>query len=103
MDIFTEATAISIVAVTIVTQIFKYIPVEWTTKFAVWINIALSVIASGVAYYTAYGTTPAFNGDWRTFLGQLLIIVVGAALTYELVVKSAVTKPKGNLPADKAV
>jgi len=97
MEVFAAATAISIVAVTLVTQALKYIPVEWTTKFAVYINIALSLIASVITYYTSFNTLPTFSGDWGTFLAQWLVVVLGAALTYKLVVKSAVTKPEGNV------
>jgi len=99
MEYLEAATALSMIAVAIVTQLLKYIPVEWTTRFAVWINIGLSVIATVIAF----GSVPSFTGDWGTFLGQLLTIVIGAALTYHLVIKAIVTKPQGNLPADKAV
>lgn len=75
-------------AVVLATQILKYVPAEWTTRYAVWVNIACSFIAS-----IAVQGLPTFTGAWDIFLGQWLVIAVAAAGVYHALVKPAVKNP----------
>lgn len=96
-ELVTAATVISAGVVVGVTQALKYIPVEWTTRFSVWINIVMSFLAALVIQGLPTGD------NWVVIVSEWFVIVVAASLGYNLVVKHAVTKPQGNLPADKPV
>lgn len=79
-------------AVVLATQILKYVPAAWTTKYAVWVNIACSFIAS-----VAVQGVPAFTGAWDVFLSQWLVIAVAASGVYHALVKPAVANPEDSV------
>lgn len=76
-------------AVTIATQIIKYVPAEWTSRYAVYVNIAVSFIAS-----IAVQGFPLFEGTWDVFLGQWFVIAVAAAGVYHALLKPALPNPE---------
>lgn len=87
MEYFNELTAVAATVVLFVTQAMKYIPVAWTTRYAVWVNIALSFIGAVVTM-----GVPTFT-IWLDFVVQWLIIALVAALAYNQLLKHAVANP----------
>lgn len=77
MDIFTQATAFAIVAVVILTELLKLVPVTFTSRYPAWVNGILSVIAA----IFAVAPTFTFVSIAQT-LGTALLIAVVAAITY---------------------
>ena len=82
----------AVAAVTIATQILKYIPAEWTSKYAVYVNIAVSSLAS-----IAVQGFPLYDGAWDVFLSQWFVIAVAAAGVYHALVKPALPNPKDTI------
>ena len=82
----------AVAAVTIATQIIKYVPAEWTSKYAVYVNIAVSFLAS-----IAVQGFPTFSGAWDVFLGQWFVIAVAAAGVYHALVKPALPNPENRV------
>jgi len=77
MELFAAATALSITAVLVLTEIAKVIPVEFTTKYPAWVNGILSLIAALIV------VQPSFTFvDLGTLVGQVLLVSVVAALAY---------------------
>ena len=87
MEFLTEATLIASSVVLFVTQALKYVPAEWTSKYAVWVNIILSIIGTLVIQGVPTFTT------WQEFLVQAGTIAVIAALAYNQLLRPAVAKP----------
>ncbi len=79
----------AVAAVAIATQILKYVPAEWTSRYAVYVNIAVSFIAS-----IAVQGFPLFEGAWDVFLGQWFVIAVAAAGVYHALIKPALPNPE---------
>ena len=79
----------AVAAVTIATQIIKYVPAEWTSRYAVYVNIAVSFIAS-----IAVQGFPLFEGAWDVFLWQWFVIAVAAAGVYHALLKPALPNPE---------
>ena len=75
-------------AVAVATQILKYVPAEWTTRYAVYVNIVVSFLAS-----IAVQGFPLFEGAWDVFLGQWFVIAVAAAGVYHALLKPALPNP----------
>jgi len=77
MEFFAAATALSITAVLILTELAKLIPVSFTSKYPAWVNGILSVIAALIV------VSPSFTFvDIATTIGQVLLVSVVAALSY---------------------
>lgn len=85
-ELVTAATVAASGAVVVVTQLLKHIPVEWTSRYPLYINIVLSLIGTVV-------TTglPSFD-NWAAFAVQWLIIALAAAITYTKLMKPAVNE-----------
>ena len=78
----------AVAAVAVATQILKYVPAEWTTRYAVYVNIVVSFLAS-----IAVQGFPLFEGAWDVFLGQWFVIAVAAAGVYHALLKPALPNP----------
>jgi hypothetical protein len=87
MEYLSQASLVASSVVLFVTQALKYVPVEWTTRYAVWVNIVLSIIGTIVIK-----GEPTFT-NWPDFAVQAGTIAVIAALAYNHLVRSAVTSP----------
>lgn len=77
MEFFTQATALAIVAVVILTELLKLVPVQFTTNYPAWVNGILSVIAAIIVV----APTATIDGAAQV-LGTALLIAVVAAITY---------------------
>ena len=86
MEYLNELVLVASTVVVFVTEAIKHVPAEWTTKHAVWVNIALSFIGAIVVQ-----GLPTFT-DWVGFIIQWLVIAVVAAIAYNQLVKPAVTR-----------
>jgi hypothetical protein len=72
-----SATALSVAAVLVLTELAKLVPVAFTTKYPAWVNGILSLIAALIV------VKPSFTAhDLGLLLGQLLFVAVVAALAY---------------------
>ncbi len=77
MELFTQATALAVVAVVILTELLKLVPVAFTSKYPAWVNGILSVIAAVIVVAPTF----TFVSVAQT-LGTALLIAVVAAITY---------------------
>jgi hypothetical protein len=72
-----SATALSITAVLVLTELAKLVPIAFTSRYPAWVNGILSFIAALIVVH------PSFNAhDLGLLLGQLLFVAVVAALAY---------------------
>ena len=72
-----SATALSVAAVLVLTELAKLVPVSFTSKYPAWVNGILSLIAALIV------VKPSFTAhDLGLLLGQLLFVAVVAALAY---------------------
>lgn len=72
-----SATALSVAAVLVLTELAKLVPVAFTSKYPAWVNGILSLIAALIV------VKPSFTAhDLGLLLGQLLFVAVVAALAY---------------------
>lgn len=77
MEFFTQATALAVVAVVVLTELLKLVPVAFTSKYPAWVNGILSVIAAIIV------VAPTFTFvSVAQMLGTALLIAVVAAITY---------------------
>lgn len=77
MELFTQATALAVVAVVVLTELLKLVPVAFTSKYPAWVNGILSVIAAVIV------VAPTFTFvSIAQLLGTALLIAVVAAITY---------------------
>lgn len=77
MELFTQATALAVVAVVILTELLKLVPVAFTSKYPAWVNGILSVVAAVIV------VAPTFTFvSVAATLGTALLIAVVAAITY---------------------
>jgi len=77
MELFTQATALAVVAVVVLTELLKLVPVAFTSKYPAWVNGILSVIAAVIV------VAPTFTFvSVAATLGTALLIAVVAAITY---------------------
>lgn len=77
MELFTQATALAVVAVVVLTELLKLVPVAFTSKYPAWVNGILSVIAAVIV------VAPTFTFvSIAHLLGTALLIAVVAAITY---------------------
>jgi hypothetical protein len=77
MELFTQATALAVVAVVVLTELLKLVPVAFTSKYPAWVNGILSVIAAVIVVAPTF----TFVSVAQT-LGTALLIAVVAAITY---------------------
>lgn len=74
---FASATALSIAAVLIITELLKIVPVAFTSKYPAWVNGIVSFVAALIV------VKPDFTFvSVGYLLGQLLFVSVVAALAY---------------------
>lgn len=80
MDLETTITAaagIAPVVVLVVTELLKFVPVEFTSKYPAWVNLILSFIATIIV------VRPTLSfASLGAFLAVLLYIAVVAAIAY---------------------
>ena len=81
---FTAAALSASVVVLFVTQALKYIPVDWTSRYSVYINIILSFIGAVVVK-----GVPILAESLWAFILQWLVIAVIAAIAYLSLLKPA--------------
>lgn len=81
---FTAAALSASVVVLFVTQALKYVPVQWTSKYSVYVNIVLSFIGAVVVK-----GLPVLGVDLWQFILQWIIIAVVAAIAYLSLLKPA--------------
>lgn len=86
MEYLNELVLVASTIVVFATEAIKHVPAEWTTRYAVWVNIALSFIGALVVQ-----GLPTFT-SWVEFGVQWLVIAVVAAIAYNQLVKPAVTR-----------
>lgn len=77
MELFTQATALAVVAVVVLTELLKLVPVRFTTLYPAWVNAILSVVAAVIVVAPTF----TFVSVTQT-LGTALLIAVVAAITY---------------------
>lgn len=77
MEFLSAATALSVGAVLLITELLKLVPVRFTTLYPAWVNAILSVIAAIVVVAPSF----TFVSLLET-LGQALFIAVVAAISY---------------------
>lgn len=77
MELFTQATALAVVAVVILTELLKLVPVAFTSRYPAWVNGILSVVAAVIVVAPTF----TFVSVAQT-LGTALLIAVVAAITY---------------------
>lgn len=77
MEFLSAATALSVAAVLLITELLKLVPVSFTTKYPAWVNAIVSVIAAIVVVSPSL----TFVSVLET-LGQALFIAVVAAISY---------------------
>lgn len=74
---FASATALSVAAVLVITELLKLVPVAWTSRYPAWVNGAVSFVAAVIV------VKPDFTFvSLGHLLGQLLLVSVVAALAY---------------------
>lgn len=72
-----SATALSIAAVLVITELLKLVPVGFTSKYPAWVNGIVSLLAALIV------VKPDFTFiSLGHLLGQLLFVSVVAALAY---------------------
>lgn len=77
MELLSTATALSVTAVLVITELLKLVPVSFTSKYPAWVNGILSVIAAVIV------VAPSFTFvDLAQTLGTALLIAVVAAIAY---------------------
>jgi len=77
MELFTQATALAVVAVVVLTELLKLVPVAFTSKYPAWVNGILSVVAAVIV------VAPTFTFvSVAATIGTALLIAVVAAITY---------------------
>lgn len=77
MELLNQATALAAAAVLIITELLKFVPVDFTSKYPAWVNGILSVVAAVLV------VQPQFNlADIAGTVGTALFIAVVAAVAY---------------------
>jgi hypothetical protein len=72
-----SATALSITAVLVITEILKLVPVAFTSKYPAWVNGIVSVIAAIIVVHPTLTFTSV-----GALIAQVLFVSVVAALAY---------------------
>lgn len=74
---FASATALSVAAVLVITELLKLVPVAFTSKYPAWVNGIVSFVAAAIVVKPDLTFTSIGH-----LLGQLLFVSVVAALAY---------------------
>ena len=74
---FASATALSIAAVLIITELLKLVPVAFTSKYPAWVNGIVSFVAAIIVVKPDFTFISVGH-----LLAQLLFVSVVAALAY---------------------
>lgn len=82
-ELLTAASLAAAGVVAFATEAMKHLPPEWTSRYPVYINIALSFI--GAIVVTGF---PSFD-NWTAFLVQWAAIALTAAIGYTKLIKPA--------------
>lgn len=77
MEFLTAATALSVGAVLLITELLKLVPVAFTTKYPAWVNAIVSTVAAFIVVAPSF----TFVSVLET-VGQALFIAVVAAISY---------------------
>lgn len=77
MELLSTATALSVTAVLVITELLKLVPVSFTSKYPAWVNGILSVIAAFIVVAPSFTFT-----DLAQTVGTALLIAVVAAIAY---------------------
>ena len=72
-----SATALSVTAVLVITELLKLVPVAFTSKYPAWVNGIVSFIAAVIVVKPSLTFVSVGH-----LLGQLLFVSVVAALSY---------------------
>ena len=72
-----SATALSVAAVLVITELLKLVPVAFTSKYPAWVNGIVSFVAALIVVKPDFTVTSVGH-----LLGQLLFVSVVAALAY---------------------
>ena len=88
MEFLTAAALVAGTVVLFVTQALKYVPVEFTTRYPVWVNIILSFIGTIVIK-----GVPVLGVNIWEFVVQWLVVAVIAAIAYTQLGKKALPEP----------
>lgn len=72
-----SATALSVAAVLIITELLKLVPVAFTSKYPAWVNGIVSFVAAFIVVKPDFTFVSVGH-----LLGQLLFVSVVAALSY---------------------
>lgn len=85
VSVLNTSTVLAATAVLVVTQLLKFVPIEFTTRYPAWVNGILSVIAAFLV--------SGFDFTWDglgNFLVHVLVIAVTAAIAYNHFVQKLV-------------
>lgn len=74
---FASATALSVAAVLVITELLKIVPVKFTSLYPAWVNGIVSFIAAMIVVQPDFTFISVGH-----LLGQLLFVSVVAALAY---------------------
>lgn len=74
---FASATALSVAAVLVITELLKLVPVAFTSKYPAWVNGIVSFVAALIVVKPDFSVLSVGH-----VLGQLLFVSVVAALAY---------------------
>lgn len=74
---FASATALSIAAVLVITELLKIVPVKFTSLYPAWVNGIVSLVAAFIVVQPDFTFVSVGH-----LLGQLLFVSVVAALAY---------------------
>lgn len=74
---FASATALSVAAVLVITELLKLVPVAFTSKYPAWVNGIVSFVAAIIVVKPDLTFTSVGH-----LLAQLLFVSVVAALAY---------------------
>lgn len=87
MELFTEYTALAALAVVVVQQILKLnvIPLYFANKYPVFTNVLLSLVAAVVVNWQ----NVVDLHDWKSWIVEVAVISVVAALTYNMTLKNS--------------
>lgn len=72
-----SATALSIAAVLVITELLKIVPVAFTSKYPAWVNGIVSFVAAVIVVQPSFTFVSVGH-----LLAQLLFVSVVAALAY---------------------
>lgn len=84
-----SATALSVTAVLVITELLKLVPVAFTSKYPAWVNGIVSFVAAMIVVKPDFTLTSVGH-----LFGQLMLVSVVAALAYNQWVSRLKTESK---------